>query len=144
VVPVAHEQLVLDTEPITDPICLTRLSRTPGLDQAHDVGLHAGQHVLDPGLALLPWSVPAPDVPGHDPHRRVDQWTVRRIGIEAHAAEYRGARTVSVLGALGLPHRSVRLTVRGHEKVPADGQLRSPLVATRGPRWWRAEVSTPR
>ncbi len=33
--------------------------------------------------------------------------------------------------------------VRGHEKVPAGGQLRSPLVATRSPRWWPAEVSAP-
>jgi len=32
--------------------------------------------------------------------------------------------------------------VRGHEKVPAGGQLRSPLVATRSPRWWPAEVPT--
>jgi IS30 family transposase len=34
--------------------------------------------------------------------------------------------------------------VRGHEKVPAGGQMRSPLVATESPRWWPAEVPTPR
>jgi len=34
--------------------------------------------------------------------------------------------------------------VRGHEKVLAGGQLRSPLVATRSPRWWPAEVPAPR
>ena len=33
--------------------------------------------------------------------------------------------------------------VRGHEKVLADGQMRSPLVATRSPRWWPADVPTP-
>ena len=32
--------------------------------------------------------------------------------------------------------------VHGHEKVPAGGQLRSPLVATKSPRWWPAEVPT--
>ena len=35
-------------------------------------------------------------------------------------------------------------SVRGHEKVLAGGQLRSPLVAMRSPRWWPAEVPTSR
>ena len=34
--------------------------------------------------------------------------------------------------------------VHGHEKVLAGGQVRSPLVATRSPRWWPAEVPAPR
>jgi hypothetical protein len=33
--------------------------------------------------------------------------------------------------------------VRGHEKVPVFGQLMSPLVATRSPRFWPREVPTP-
>ena len=40
-------------------------------------------------------------------------------------------------------YRPIR-SVRGHEKVPAGGQLRSPLVATRSPRWWPGEVPAPR
>jgi hypothetical protein len=33
--------------------------------------------------------------------------------------------------------------VRGHEKVPGYGQLMSPLVAMKSPRWWPPEVPTP-
>ena len=33
--------------------------------------------------------------------------------------------------------------VRGHEEVPGYGQLMSPLVATRSPRFWPREVPTP-
>src|ERR1700683_4869634 len=33
--------------------------------------------------------------------------------------------------------------VRGHEKVPGYGQLKSPLVATKSPRFWPREVPTP-
>ena len=33
--------------------------------------------------------------------------------------------------------------VRGHEKVSTGGQLRSPLVAMKSPRWWPREVLTP-
>ena len=35
------------------------------------------------------------------------------------------------------------MDVRGHEKVSAGGQLRSPLVAMKSPRWWPREVLTP-
>ena len=35
------------------------------------------------------------------------------------------------------------IPVRGHEKVSAGGQLRSPLVAMKSPRWWPREVLTP-
>jgi hypothetical protein len=40
--------------------------------------------------------------------------------------------------------RTPARAVRGHEKVPAGGQMRSPLVATKSPHWWPAEVPTPR
>jgi len=33
--------------------------------------------------------------------------------------------------------------VRGHEKVPTGGQLRSPLVATKSIHWWPWEVPAP-
>ncbi len=33
--------------------------------------------------------------------------------------------------------------VRGHEKVPDYGQLRSPLVAMKSPHFWPREVPTP-
>ncbi len=35
------------------------------------------------------------------------------------------------------------LLVRGHEKVLAGGHVRSPLVASKSPRWWPREVPTP-
>ncbi len=34
-------------------------------------------------------------------------------------------------------------SVRGHEKVPTGGHVRSPLVATKSPHWWPGEVPTP-
>jgi DNA replication protein DnaC len=36
-----------------------------------------------------------------------------------------------------------RLLERGHEKVSTGGQLRSPPVAMKSPRWWPREVLTP-
>ena len=38
---------------------------------------------------------------------------------------------------------SGRLDVHGHEKVSTGGHVRSPLVATKSPRWWPARVPTP-
>jgi len=38
---------------------------------------------------------------------------------------------------------AARAGVRGHEKVPGFGQLMSPLVATKSPRFWPREVLTP-
>jgi hypothetical protein len=32
---------------------------------------------------------------------------------------------------------------RGHEKVPAGGQVRSPLVANKSPRAWPRKVPAP-
>ncbi len=40
-------------------------------------------------------------------------------------------------------HENPEDVVRGHEKVSTGGQLRSPLVAMKSPRWWPREVLTP-
>jgi hypothetical protein len=37
----------------------------------------------------------------------------------------------------------VALGVRGHEKVPGFGHEKSPLMATKSPRFWPREVPTP-
>lgn len=84
-VPVADEDPVREAEAITDPVGLTGLGCRPRLHQAGHVGRRRGQDVHEAGLALLPCSVPPPDVPDHDPQRRFDERAVRRIGIEAHA-----------------------------------------------------------
>jgi hypothetical protein len=39
-------------------------------------------------------------------------------------------------------HRCI-VCVRGHEKVPAGGHVRSPLVAMKSPHWWPGEVLAP-
>lgn len=64
-------------------------------------------------------------------YRRISERRGRNIGRVA------AARRVLRLVYYGLRD------VRGHEKVPAGGQMRSPLVATKSPRWWPAEVPTP-
>jgi len=48
------------------------------------------------------------------------------------------------LDPVGALDHYLGVLVHGHEKVPAGGQMRSPFVATRSPRWWPAEVPTPR
>jgi serine/threonine-protein kinase HipA len=42
-----------------------------------------------------------------------------------------------------VPRQATTLTVRGHEKVPAGGHVRSPLVAMKSPHRWPGEVPTP-
>ena len=54
-------------------------------------------------------------------------------------AGYLAGTTVRELGEKFEVHR----TVRGHEKAPGYGQLMSPLVATKSPRFWPREVPTP-
>jgi hypothetical protein len=69
---------------------------------------------------------------------KVPQLTVATEGYEANVADT--ARRLHRCGARLIWTQDVR----GHENVPTYGQLRSPLVATRSPRSWPAEVPTPR
>ena len=66
-----------------------------------------------------------------------------RLAVEARVVVRRW-RHFSMSSPLSSPRLLTIRFVRGHEKVPAGGQLRSPLVATRSPRWWPAEVPGPR
>ena len=70
------------------------------------------------------------------PKLRPSTWVEYRRIVRLRIAPRIGGVTLQGLNP-------AHLNVRGHDKVPAGGQLRSPLVATKSPRWWPAEVPTP-
>ena len=78
---------------------------------------------------------------------------MRALGDEIAIADEQLDRLVTQVAptlisrvGIGTQHAAQLLVtagVRGHEKVSTGGQLRSPLVAMKSPRWWPREVLTP-
>ena len=87
---------------------------------------------------------PALHLAVHTGMRRGELVGLKWHDLDATLAHISVSRTIQCLAGnpveFAAKTRSSR--VHGHEKVPAGGQMRSPLVATKSPRWWPREVLT--
>ena len=71
-------------------------------------------------------------------------WPVNPGRTPGSRASTAGCATSTSTASSSTASSKPRSSVRGHEKVPGYGHEKSPVVATGSPRWWPAEVPTPR